>query len=115
MKTSRRRTTLAVFAAMLLSLAVFGEDKGKQTFVGTVTDTVCGTKHMMKGMDDAQCARLCVEHGADYGLIVGPKMYTLRGNKEAIGKFAGQKAQVHGTVAADTITVDSVEAAGTNK
>jgi hypothetical protein len=115
MKTSRKLTTLFVLAVMLLSRPLFGQDKDKQSFVGTVTDTVCGTKHMMKGMDDAQCARLCVEHGADYGLIVGSKMYTLRGNKEAIGKLAGQEARVRGNVVADTITVDSIEAAGTHK
>jgi hypothetical protein len=115
MKTSRRLIAGCVLGAMLLSVSLVGQDKSKQTFVGTVTDTVCGTKHMMKDMDDAQCARLCVEHGADYALLVDSKMYTLRGNKDTIGKLAGQKARVRGTVAADTITVDSIEAAGAHK
>jgi hypothetical protein len=92
-----------------------GESTGKKTFVGTVTDTICGNKHMMKNMTDAECARKCVEHGGDYALAVGSKIYTLRGNKDEIGKLAGQHVKVTGTAAADTITVASIQPVGTKK
>src|ERR1700704_716892 len=98
--------------------SLFAQNKshtGKATYTGTVTDTICGTKHMMKGMSDAECAKMCVEHGGDYALAVGSKMYTLRGNKENIAKFAGSKVQINGTVTGDTITVDSIVSAGSTK
>ncbi len=90
-------------------------DAGKTTYTGTVTDTICGNKHMMKGMTDAECAKMCVEHGGDYALSVGTKIYSLRGNKENIAKFAGAKVQVIGALTGDMITVDSIAAAGTTK
>jgi hypothetical protein len=90
-------------------------DASKSTYTGTVTDTICGTKHMMKGMSDAECAKMCVEHGGDYALSVGSKIYSLRGSKENIAKFAGSKVQVTGTATGETITVDTIAAAGTTK
>jgi len=90
-------------------------DTSKKTYTGIVTDTICGTKHMMKGMSDAECAKMCVEHGGDYALSVGSKIYSLRGNKENIAKFAGSKVQLTGTINGDTITVDSIAAAGETK
>jgi len=91
------------------------ENTGKKTFVGAVTDTICGTKHMMKDMTDAECARKCVEHGGDYALAVGSKIYGLRGNKDEIGKLAGQQVKVTGVANADTITVASIKAVGPKK
>jgi hypothetical protein len=113
---------LAAFASLGIALfsSLPAQDKAKapadkKVFTGTVTDTVCGTKHMMKGMTDAECARLCVQHGGDYALAVGSKIYTLRGDKEEIGKLAGQRVRVTGSIAADTITVSSIKAAGPHK
>src|SRR2546421_7825181 len=56
---------LVLISGTLLAGPKQKTNAGKKTYTGTVTDTVCGTKHMMKDMDDAQCARMCVEHGAD--------------------------------------------------
>jgi hypothetical protein len=83
---------------------------GKQVFTGVVTDTVCGSKHMMKTMTDAECTRMCVSHGGDYALEVGTKIYTLKGNAEEIGKVAGSKVKVSGTLTGDTITAESITA-----
>ena len=106
---------LVLISGTLLAGPKQKTNAGKKTYTGTVTDTVCGTKHMMKDMDDAQCARMCVEHGADYALAIGSKIYNLKGNKENIGKLAGQKAKITGTITGDTITVESIEAAGAHK
>ena len=38
-------------------------------------------------------------------------MYTLKGDKAQIGKFAGQNVMVKGKVSGTTVTVDSISAA----
>ena len=98
-------------ALLLLSLAVFAADK-VQTLTGTVSDTMCGAKHsMMPGTPDSECVRACVKAGSDYALVVGGKVYVLKGDKAAIDKFAGQPATVSGTVSGDTIQATSITAA----
>lgn len=115
MRVVRILTTACLGFSLVCGYAQNKTNSGKTTFVGTVTDTICGTKHMMKNMTDAECARKCVEHGGDYGLAVGSKIYTLRGNKDDIGKLAGQHVKITGAATADTITVASIEAVGPKK
>src|SRR5512147_130872 len=101
------RITLA--ASLLLSLALFAAD---QTFTGTVSDTMCGAKHtMMPGKSDAECTRACAKAGTDYALVVGDKVYTLKGDKAEIDKFAGEKASVKGSVSGNVIQATSIAAA----
>jgi hypothetical protein len=91
--------------------AGLGAAGGEQTFTGVVSDTMCGKQHMMKNESPAQCTRECVKSGqADYALLVGDKMYKLKGDKSAIDKYAGEKATVKGTEKGDTITVSSISA-----
>lgn len=79
-----------------------------QTFTGTVSDAMCGKKHMMAGKTDAECTRECVKEGSDFALVVGGKVYTLKGNKTLLDKYAGMNVTVKGKVSGTTITVDSV-------
>ena len=98
-------TLLAVPAAIAAS---------PQTFTGTVSDAMCGAKHMMEGKG-ADCLRACVKQGSKYALAVGDKVYTLDSKDKAtldqLDKLADQKAKVKGTVDGDTIDVTSVAAA----
>ncbi len=50
------------------------------TLTGVVTDSMCGASHMMPGKSAAECTRECVKGGSDYALLVGKKVYTLKGN-----------------------------------
>ncbi len=103
-------TTLLL--ATLFTTAVFAAKA--QTFTGTVTDAMCGAKHMMEG-DPAACLRSCVNKGSKYALVVGDKVYTLDSNDQAtldaLGKLGAQQATVNGTLDGDTIAVKSVAAA----
>jgi hypothetical protein len=85
-----------------------------QTFTGTVSDAMCGAKHMMEGKG-ADCLRACVKQGSKYALVVGDKVYTLdskdKSTLDQLDKLADQKASVKGTVDGDTIAVTSVAAA----
>ena len=56
----------------------------------------CQRCHVWKEAHDArrhaaQCTRECVKSGSDYALVVGDKVYTLKGDKAAFDKFAGAK------------------------
>src|ERR1700730_1813595 len=81
-----------------------------KTFTGTVSDSMCGAKHVMSG-DDAGCTRACVSKGSTYALVVGDKVYTLETtDKDALAtldKLAGAKVTVTGSDKDDTITVKS--------
>lgn len=112
-----RAKTLARFlaAAVLGAVMVSGAFAAKvQSFTGTVSDAMCGAKHMMQG-DDASCLRACVQKGSKYALVVGGKVYTLdtkdKATTDTLDQLAAKKATVKGTVDGDTITVSSVAAA----
>ncbi len=105
------RLSRALALTLLISAGLYAADSPK-TFTGTVSDTMCGAKHtMMPGKPDADCVRACVKGGSDYALVVGDKVYTLKGDKAAIDKFAGQKAMVSGKLSGNTIEASSITAA----
>jgi len=101
-----------VLAAGLTVLTVHAAKA--QTFTGTVSDSMCGAKHMMPG-DDASCTRACVGKGSKYALVVGDKVYTLDTADKAalttLDKQAGAKVTVTGTEKDNTIAISSVKAA----
>jgi hypothetical protein len=103
-KLTLRTLTVVLF----LSLALLAADK-PQTLTGTVSDTMCGAQHtMMPGKADAECVRACVKAGSDYALVVGSKVYTLKGDKAQIDKLAGQRAAVTGSVSGNVIQASSI-------
>ena len=95
---------------MILGLTVSAFAAGK-TYSGTVSDAMCGAKHMGPA---AECTRGCVTKGSKYALVVGDKVYTLETADKAalatLDKQAGAKVTVTGTEKDNTITVSSVKA-----
>jgi hypothetical protein len=93
-----------------LSFAAPAKD-GAKTFVGSISDSMCGAKHMMPGESDKECTLECVKAGAKY-ILVDPagKIYQLSDQKRP-ESFAGSKVKVTGTLKGDTIIVSSIEAA----
>jgi hypothetical protein len=85
-----------------------------KSFTGTVSDAMCGAKHMMEG-DPVACLRACVQKGSKYALVVGDKVYTLdttdKTSLDALDKLANKKATVKGEASGDKIAVSSVSAA----
>ncbi len=84
-----------------------------QILTGTVTDTMCGKKHMMPGKTDAECVRECMKSKGNwtYGLVVGDKVYSLSGDAKQFDVLAGQKVKVTGEVSGNKIAVQSITAA----
>jgi hypothetical protein len=105
--------TLVAVAAFSAAVSVA---QTRQTFIGTITDDVCGKDGhatMRMGPTDAECAAACIsEHGAMYVLFDGKNIYTLSDQKTP-EKFAAQKVKVVGTLneKTKTIQVESITAA----
>lgn len=106
MKSVTSILTMLVLVSTL-ALPVLAADK-EQSLTGTVSDAMCGAKH---SGDAATCTRGCVKKGSAYALVVGDKVYTLKGGEKDLDKMAGQKATVTGTVDGDKVTVTSVKSA----
>ena len=100
----------------LFAVAALAAGQGKQTFTGTITDSMCANgdhSQMRMGPTDAECTKACVDiHGASYVLYDGKESYTLSDQKMP-EKFAGKKVTVTGSLNAKTktIQVDSIAAA----
>jgi hypothetical protein len=109
---SRKAGTLFLTLLMVAGLAVSSFAASGKTFTGTVSDAMCGAKHMG---DAASCTRGCISKGSKYALVVGDKVYTLdasdKGALDTLDKQAGAKVTVTGTEKDNTITVSSVKAA----
>jgi hypothetical protein len=106
----RKLGILAVLSAASLLCMAAAKPK---TFTGEVSDSMCGTKHMMA--NKAECTRACVSKGSNYALVVGDKVYTLNTTNKAaldeLNTLAGAQAKVTGTMNGDAIDVSKVAAA----
>ena len=106
-----RFSSLAFVASGLILTASLAVAQAAKSLTGTVSDSMCGKTHMMKGETAAQCTRECVKSGSDFALVVGDKVYVLKGDKTAIDKFAGANVIVKGKVSGSTMTMESIKAA----
>lgn len=97
--------------SLLALTAVIVQAQSSQKITGTITDAMCGKKHMMQGESAAQCTRECVKKGAAFALISGDKAYTLKGDKAQFDKFAGANVVIEGETSGTTVTVKSIKAA----
>lgn len=112
-RTQKLGYALLLILGALLAVSPAFAAKAK-TFTGTVSDAMCGAKHMMPG-DAASCTRDCVGKGSKYALVVGDKVYILdttdKAALAALDKQAGAQVKITGTEKDNTITVTSVVAA----
>ena len=98
---------LTVVVPLLIAAFAFA---ASTTVTGTLTDTMCGKKHMIAGKSDADCTRECMKSKGDwtYGLIVGEHVYVLSGDTQKFSNFSGKKITVTGQQSGNTITVQSI-------
>lgn len=113
-----KKLVAATIVSLSFTGALFGQSSKPQgnignsaattTLSGVVSDSMCGAKHMMKNKTPAECTRECVKSGSDYALVVGNKVYMLKGDQAAFDKFAGKRVKVKGSVAGSVVTVQSL-------
>ena len=108
---TRNAGILLLSLLIVVSLAISSAFASGKAYTGTVSDAMCGAKHMGPA---AECTRGCVSKGSKYALVVGDKVYTLETSDKAalatLDKQAGAKVTVTGTEKDNTITVSSVKA-----
>lgn len=85
------------------------ETSQQQSYEGMVTCSHCGAKHSPGiAMNASDCTRICVHGGANFSLIDGDAVYTLKGDLEQVKKVAGQRVTIIGALKGKTIQVSSV-------
>lgn len=107
----KKLMTLCFTFLLATGIAMASPKGGPETFVGTISDSMCGVKHMMPGGDKA-CTVECVKGGSKY-VLADPatgNVYELTDQKKP-AEFAGQKVKVSGTLEGKVIAVTSIEAA----
>jgi hypothetical protein len=114
MKPMRLVTSAVVhsnFALTILAMAAIAAPQ-KQTFTGTVTDSICAKadhSHMRMGPSDAACTLACVDaHGAMFVLYDGKNSTYTLSDQTTARKFASQKVNVVGTLDASTNVIQVV-------
>lgn len=81
----------------------------QRTFAGMITDSACQARHAPdSGKGPAECVRECVSKGAKLMLVDGEKSYFLQGDAGELGRFAGQRVKVAGTLDGTVIRVRSI-------
>ena len=96
---------LVVLAA--LSLA-FSTTAFAETWKGTISDSMCGAKHVNAAAADVACAQKCVKGGSPAVLVVGDKIYKID-NQTAVEGHVGHKVTVTGTMTGDSIHIEEVK------
>ena len=80
----RRISYLLAGLLLAATLSLAGTVKtGTKTFVGNISDSMCGLKHMMPGKSDKDCTLECVKAGSKYVLADAA---TARSTSSAIRK-----------------------------
>ena len=104
------RTSAVVVLVTFTFLTLYSFAEAPQTLTGTVTDSMCGKKHMSPGKSDADCTRECMKSKGDwtYGLVVGDRVYRLSGDAKQLDSFAGKRVRLTGDLTANTITVQAI-------
>jgi hypothetical protein len=103
-----KRISLLVLALLVVGCLAWAAD---QTFVGTVSDSNCGAKHVTPSAEAEACVEKCVSGGGKYVLVSKGKVYQLD-DQEKFKGMGGKSVRVKGTLGGDTITVSSVAARG---
>ncbi len=106
---NRIKSTVLFSTLILAACSMQAQTSAK--FTGTLADSMCGAKHATPGAASASCTKKCIKDGADYALVSGDKVYTLKGDKAAMDKLAGTSVVVEGESDGKVITVKSIKAA----
>jgi len=99
---------LLVAGMLLFAAGVPVQSAETKTLEGTISDTMCGAKHMETNVTPAECTVKCVAMGSKYALVVGDNVYELNGKADDLKKLAGAKAKITGSVDGNKVQVTGV-------
>ncbi|HEY2931750.1 MAG TPA: hypothetical protein VGK99_08365 [Acidobacteriota bacterium] len=95
----------------------------QQTWVGKISDSMCGAKHMSgehgaKKMSDRECTLACIKKGAKYVFVKGGKVFDIS-NQDFAGleTHAGHTVRLTGDLSSDgkSVTVAKITMPGKKK
>ena len=96
----------------LLFAAALTNASAAETFIGVITDTMCGAKPhtMMKGHTPPECVKMCIKGPYVYALFDGTTVMKLSDQKTP-AQYPARKVKVTGTYdeKSKTIKVASIE------
>ena len=98
----KKFATVTILALSFASASALAE-----TWKGTISDSMCGAKHVNATKADQECAQKCVKGGSDAVFVEGDKVYKID-NQDAVKEHVGHKVTLTGTMSGDTIHVDKV-------
>ena len=93
---------------VVAALLIFGCLAWADTFVGVVSDSMCGAKHSHASAAAAECVKKCVAGGSQYVLVSKGQVYKVD-QQDKFAPYAGHMVRVEGSMSGDSITVSSVE------
>jgi len=95
-----------VVVALVLVLTVFTLTAMAGEWTGYISDSKCGAK----GAKDAHadCAKKCVEGGAQPVFVTGGKVYKID-DASKVADHIGHKVTITGELKGDTVNVESVK------
>ena len=107
------RIPILICAGLLMSLGLPAEEK---TWVGRISDSMCGLSHTKmdashdgQAMSERECALACVKNGGKYVLISAGQVYVI-GNQDfkQLEEYAGQQVVLTGAMDAHSIRVSKI-------
>ena len=102
--------------ALLVALTTVPAFAAPQTWTGTISDSMCGAKHMegehgMK-VSDKDCTAMCVKKGAKYVFVSDGKVLTIANQDfKGLTEQAGAAVRLTGALNGDTVTITKLEKA----
>lgn len=102
--------------ALLVALTAVPAFAASQTWTGTISDSMCGAKHMdaehgMKVSDKA-CTDMCVKKGAKYVFVSDGKVLAIANQHfKGLARQAGAAVKLTGELEGDTVTISKLEKA----
>ena len=102
--------------ALLVALTAVPAFAAPQTWTGTISDSLCGAKHMegehgMK-VSDKECTTMCITKRAKYVFVTDGKVIAIANqNFKGLAQQAGAAVKLTGELKGDTVIVSKLEAA----
>ena len=102
---------LGTLLAALMAVPAFAAPR---TWTGTISDSMCGAKHMegehgMK-VSDKECTEMCVKKGAKYVFVSDGKVLTIANQDfKGLDQQAGAAVKLTGELKGDAVTVSKLE------
>ena len=106
--------TVRLGALVALTLTALPAVAAPQTWTGTMSDSMCGAKHMegehgMK-ISEKECTQMCVKKGAKYVFVSDGKVITIANQDfKGLAQRAGATVKLTGELKGDIVTVSKLE------